>query len=62
MHEDSDEDGHLFIQILSPMTETNTNVFSIVAPLRYGYNISVDLIDICGGAGRISQAAFSRGL
>eukprot|EP00974_Lingulodinium_polyedra_P049159 4725510-Lingulodinium_polyedra.AAC.1 len=61
MNEDSDEDGHLFIRILSPMTETNTNVFSAVASLCYGYNNSVDMLELCGGVGIISQVAFSRG-
>eukprot|EP00974_Lingulodinium_polyedra_P027259 2630522-Lingulodinium_polyedra.AAC.1 len=44
------------------MAETITNVFSAVAPLCYGYNNSVDLLELCEGAGRISQVAFSRGL
>eukprot|EP00974_Lingulodinium_polyedra_P030745 2959555-Lingulodinium_polyedra.AAC.1 len=44
------------------MAETSTNVFSAVASLCYGYNKSVDLLELCGGAGRISQVAFCRGL
>eukprot|EP00974_Lingulodinium_polyedra_P023368 2255997-Lingulodinium_polyedra.AAC.1 len=62
MNEDSDEDGHLFIQIPPPMPATSTNVFSAVASLCYGYDNHVDLLELCGGAGRISQVAFSRGL
>eukprot|EP00974_Lingulodinium_polyedra_P117726 11164382-Lingulodinium_polyedra.AAC.1 len=49
MNEYSDEDGHLFIQIPSPFAETSTNVFSAVASLWYGYNNSVDLLELCGG-------------
>ena len=35
---------------------------SAVADLCYGYNNTVDLLELCGGKGNISKVAFKRGL
>ena len=37
-------------------------MFSAIACLCYGYNNAVDLLEICGGTGGISKAAFQHEL
>ena len=62
---DSDDDNtELFQMIPHPLNDgTFTyNVFSAVASLCYGKSNKVDLVEFCGGAGRISQVAFRRNL
>ena len=63
IHDDSeDSDADLFITPPTPVTDNTTNIFSAVASLCYGRYNQVDLLELCGGAGRISQVAFRRGL
>ena len=57
-----DEDNILFISIPRTTQDNTTNIFSAVSSLCYGRHKHVDLIELCGGAGRISQVAFRRGL
>eukprot|EP00959_Pyramimonas_sp_CCMP1952_P120993 2529878-Pyramimonas_sp.AAC.1 len=38
------------------------DVFSIIPTLCYGRHNKVDMLELCGGSGGISQLAFSRGL
>ena len=48
--------------IVSTVKTTYTNVYTAVATLCYGRYNQVDLIELCGGSGRISQVPFRRGL
>ena len=57
-----DSETELFETILTTLTTKDTEVFSAVASLCYGKHNAVDLIEFCGGAGRISQVAFKRKL
>ena len=61
-YESSDGDSDLFLSI--PVTPTNrdTTVLSAVATLCWGDNNEADLLELCGGEGRISTVAFQRGL
>ena len=61
---DSDEENHgeLFYQIPQVIPDGLTDVFSAIAGLCYGYDNSVDLLELCGGTGGISKAAFRRKL
>ncbi len=52
----------LFLTIPLSISDNVTNVYSAVAHLCYGKYNHVDLLELCGGAGRISQVAFRRGL
>ena len=46
-----------------PKTDTGTyhDVFSIVATLCYGHDNCVDMLELCGGDGGMSEMAFARG-
>ena len=59
---EEDEDDNMFLQIPSTVPDNNTSVYSAVSSLCYGKHNAVDLLELCGGAGRISQVAFTRGL
>ena len=41
---------------------TPADVFAIIPTFCYGHNNTVDLLELCGGRGGISQLAFRRGL
>ena len=58
----SSDDEDLFTTFHRPISDDHADIFSIVATLCYGRNNSVDMIELCGGMGGISQLAFSRGL
>ena len=58
----SDSDGDLFITIPLSPPDSTTNIYSAVSQLCYGKHNTVDLLELCGGEGRISQVAFKRGL
>ncbi len=57
---ESEELYHLNVPVSIPDGETN--IWSAVATLCYGKHNKVDLVELCGGAGRISTVAFRRGL
>ena len=59
---DSSDEDDMFITIPLTIRESTTNVYSAVAHLCYGNNNRVDLLELCGGEGRISTIAFRRGL
>ena len=59
---EEEDDATMFLTIPSTLSDDVTNVYSAVAYLCYGKNNRVDLVELCGGEGRISQVAFSRGL
>eukprot|EP00959_Pyramimonas_sp_CCMP1952_P153299 3207089-Pyramimonas_sp.AAC.1 len=44
------------------MPDTHADIYSIVATLCYGHNNCVDMLELCGGEGGISELAFPRGL
>eukprot|EP00959_Pyramimonas_sp_CCMP1952_P025372 532345-Pyramimonas_sp.AAC.1 len=44
------------------MPNTHADRHSIVASLCYGHNNCVDMVELCGGDGGISELAFSWGL
>eukprot|EP00959_Pyramimonas_sp_CCMP1952_P281021 5874183-Pyramimonas_sp.AAC.1 len=44
------------------MPDTHANIYRIVATLCYGHNNCVDMLELRGGEGGISELAFSRGL
>ncbi len=52
----------MFLQIPTTVQDGTTNVFSAITSLCYGKHNAVDLLELCGGEGRISQVAFKRGL
>jgi len=58
----SDDDEDLFLSIPTTIRDSTTNVYSAISHLCYGKYNQVDLLELCGGAGRISQVAFRRGL
>ena len=60
--DDSCEDEDMFIQIPTTINANTTNLFSAVSHLCYGKHNKLDIVEFCGGAGRISQVAFQRGL
>ena len=60
--ENLDDDAEVHFQVPNFIPDGTANVFSAIASLCYGRNNSVDLLELCGGEGRISQVAFSRGL
>ena len=62
--EDLDEDRNVFINIPSKLDphDQDVDVFSAIACLCYGSNNCVDVLELCGGSGGISKAAFKRGL
>eukprot|EP00973_Karenia_brevis_P014861 2030162-Karenia_brevis.AAC.1 len=45
-----------------PVTDFLTTVYNIVGMWNYGRNKATDMLELCGGDGRISQACFRRGL
>ena len=59
---EEEDDETMFLAIPSTLSDDVTNVYSAVTYLCYGKNNRVDLVELCGGEGRISQVAFSRGL
>ena len=62
---DSSSDEDLFIAVPQQVMRGNmhpTEIFSAVSQLCYGYNSQVDMLELCGNEGRISQVAFRRGL
>lgn len=60
--DDVDGDEEIFLTIPTSPHDNNTNVSSAVATLCYGRHSCVDLLELRGGEGRISQVAFRRGL
>ena len=61
--EDMSDDDEPVQYLSVPYVRTNDhNIFSITSELCYGRNNRVDLIELCGGQGRISTVAFRRGL
>ena len=58
----SDDDSRLHESIPMTIKDPMGNVESIIAYLCYGKYNEVDLLELCGGDGRISQIAFRRGL
>ena len=59
---DSDEE-ELFLSIpAGTPADTHADVFSIIPALCYGRNNEVDMLELCGGLGGISELAFKRGL
>ena len=59
---DSSDDEDLFVTVPITIQDPGTNIYSAVAYICYGKYNYVDLLELCGGAGRISQVAFRRGL
>jgi len=59
---ESSEDEYGYEIVPLTIRESTTNVYSAIAHLCYGKYNNVDLLELCGGAGRISQVAFRRGL
>ena len=59
---DSSDDDFTFITIPLSIRDSHTNVYSAVAHLCYGKHNAVDLLELCGGAARISKVAFKREL
>ena len=59
---DPDEDDALFVTLPSQPQENSGSLPSLVAYLCYGRNNRVDLLELCGGEGRISTVAFKRRL
>ena len=59
---EEEDDASMFLAIPSTLHDDVTNVYSAVTYLCYGKNNRVDLVELCGGEGRISQVAFRRGL
>eukprot|EP00959_Pyramimonas_sp_CCMP1952_P004420 92576-Pyramimonas_sp.AAC.1 len=60
---DSDDGEETFIALPSGQpAESNANVFSVFPTLCYGGHNKVDMLELRGGIGGISQFAFSRGL
>eukprot|EP00959_Pyramimonas_sp_CCMP1952_P283606 5928428-Pyramimonas_sp.AAC.1 len=55
----SDEEYDLFLA-LPTMPDTRADISSIVATLCYGNNNCVDMLELRGGEGGISELAFSR--
>eukprot|EP00959_Pyramimonas_sp_CCMP1952_P398678 8354021-Pyramimonas_sp.AAC.1 len=43
------------------MPDTHADTYSIVATVCYGHNNCVDMVELCGGEGGISELAFSMG-
>ena len=65
LFEDLSDDDDLFVTVpttIRGVRDSMGNTLSAVAYLCYGKNNQVDLLELCGGAGRISQVAFRRGL
>ncbi len=60
--DDEEETDALFADVPYSIQDGSTNIYSAVAQLCYGKYNTVDLLELCGGAGRISQVAFTRGL
>ena len=58
----SSDEEDLFIAIPRSIRDGQTGFNSAISHLCYGRNNKVDLVELCGGAGRISQVAFRRGL
>ena len=56
-----DEDTFLTLPTVVP-TDNYASVFSIVPTLCYGRHNRVDMLELCGGTGGISQLAFKRKL
>eukprot|EP00959_Pyramimonas_sp_CCMP1952_P265134 5544185-Pyramimonas_sp.AAC.1 len=44
------------------MPDSHADIYGIVATLCYGHNSCVDMLELCGGEGGISELPFSRGL
>ena len=62
-YESDESDTELFHTIPEPFSDgTADNVFSAIVSLCDGKHSAVDLIELCGGSGRISQVAFRRHL
>ena len=59
---DDDDDDDLFVEIPKSVPTGEANVFSAITSLCYGRHNQVDIIELCGGTGRVSQVAFKRGL
>eukprot|EP00959_Pyramimonas_sp_CCMP1952_P098475 2058797-Pyramimonas_sp.AAC.1 len=57
---DNDSDD-AFVSIPSTLPATESNVFSIIPTLCYGRRKCVDMLELCGGEGHISELAFRRG-
>eukprot|EP00959_Pyramimonas_sp_CCMP1952_P244621 5113421-Pyramimonas_sp.AAC.1 len=55
----SDEEDDLFLTLPTSMPDTHADMYSIVATLCYGHNNCVDMLELCGGEGGISELAFS---
>ena len=61
--DDDDSDNEMFLTIPHVLSDgTCDDIFSALVSLCYGKHNAVDLIELCGGSGRISQAAFRRKL
>ena len=61
-NDDDMSDSDLFITVPSCITDNHTNVYSAISTLCYGTNGSVDILELCGGTGGITHAAFRRGM
>ena len=59
---DDDDNDEIFLTIPHAPSDGITNIYSAVSTLCYGKHNKVDLLELCGGEGRISQVAFRRGL
>ena len=59
-----EEYDDLFVDIPAKVTETTrtTSFYSADASLCYGHDRYVDVIELCGGSGGVSKAAFSIGI
>ena len=57
---EDDEDLHMILSMTPSITEAD--IFSIIPALCYGREAYVDILEFCGGQGRISKVAFKRGL
>ena len=61
--DDTDDDDYdCFFSIPTTITDNHTSIESAISYLCYGKYNRVDLIELCGGQGRISTVAFRRGL
>eukprot|EP00959_Pyramimonas_sp_CCMP1952_P139922 2928216-Pyramimonas_sp.AAC.1 len=56
----SDEEDDLFLTLSASMPDTHADIYSTVAILCCGHKNCMDMLELCGGAGGISELAFSR--
>ena len=59
---DDDDSEDMFLQVPISIADNTTDILTAVPYLCYGRHNAVDLIELCGGQGRISQVAIRRGL